>query len=144
MTSASYQIISPARDVTLLDQLVTNSPLTVDGSIVRGFHLREGNFFFHGGYTSTAAFENLIFPTQKEGVAGIGYRFAAGSHAFVMPNVYYFSGSRSSENYLGAGGVASGSTTTSGERTSSYWRRLASAAAWQRRRGFIPTRRTIR
>jgi hypothetical protein len=107
VTSASYQIISPARDVTVLDQLVVNSPLTVDGSIVRGFHLREGNFLFHGGYTSTAAFENLIFPTQKEGVVGIGYRFAAGSHAFVMPNFYYFSGSRSSENYLAAGGVAS-------------------------------------
>ena len=105
-SSVFYRISTSGRDVTLLDQLMTNSPLTVDGSIVRGFHLREGNFFFHAGYTSTTTFENLILPAEKEGVVGVGYRFAAGSHAFLTPNFYFFSGSRGSENHLAAGTVA--------------------------------------
>ncbi len=54
--SAFYQVSTPARDVTLLDQLVGNSPLTVDRSIVRGFHYRQGTFFFHAGYTSSTTF----------------------------------------------------------------------------------------
>jgi hypothetical protein len=107
LSSVFYEILTPHRDITLLDQMMTNSPLTVDGSIVRGFHLRQGALFFHVGYASLTTFENFILPSQKEGVIGVGYRFSLGSHASLMPNVYFFPGRRASENIGQRGTVAS-------------------------------------
>jgi hypothetical protein len=107
LTSIAYQILTPHRNITLLDQVMTNSPLTVDGSIVRGFHFRQGAFFFHAGYASLTTFENFILPSRKEGVMGAGYRFSLGSHASLMPNFYFFPGRRGSENIGARGTVAS-------------------------------------
>lgn len=107
LSSIFYQIITPRRDLTLLDQFMRNSPLTIDGSIVRGFHLRQGNFLFHAGYASATTFENLILPSRKEAVVGLGYRFSAGDHALVTPNVYFFPGNRASGNPVQRGTVVS-------------------------------------
>jgi hypothetical protein len=107
LSSVFYQILTPQRDIVLFDQFMTNSPLTVDGTIVRGFHFRQGAFLFHAGYASLTTFENFILPTQKEGVIGVGYRFSLGDHASLMPNFYFFPGRRGSENIGPRGTVAS-------------------------------------
>jgi hypothetical protein len=107
LSSVFYQILTPHRDITLLDQFMTNSPLTIDGSIVRGFHFRQGAFLFHVGYASLTTFENFILPSQKEGVIGVGYRFLLGTHGSLMPNLYFFSGRPASENVGQRGSVAS-------------------------------------
>jgi hypothetical protein len=107
LNSVFYQIQTAHRDITVLDQLMTNSPLTVDGSIVRGFHFRQGGLLFHAGYASVTTFENFILPSQKEGVIGVGYRFLLGDHASLTPNLYFFPGRRSSENVGQRGSVAS-------------------------------------
>jgi hypothetical protein len=75
LSSASYEIVTPRRDITLLDRYVDESQLTISGSIVRGFHMRQDNWFVHAGYTSVATFEGLFLPTQPEFVAGGGYRY---------------------------------------------------------------------
>jgi len=105
--SIFYRIVNPRRDVTFFDQLTINSPLTVYESIVRGFHLRQGNFLFHAGYTSISTFENLILPPQKEGVVGVGYRFAASAHASLIPNLYLFPGNHALGNSAQSGTVVS-------------------------------------
>ncbi len=74
LSSATYQIVTPRRDITLFDQYVNESQLTINGSIVRGFHMLQDNWFVHAGYTSVATFEGLFLPTQPELVAGGGYR----------------------------------------------------------------------
>jgi hypothetical protein len=107
LSSVFYQILTSHRDITLLDQFTTNSPLTVDGSIVRGFHFRQGAFLFHVGYASLTTFENFILPSLKEGVIGMGYRFSLGNHASLTPNFYFFPGRRASENIGQRGTVAS-------------------------------------
>jgi hypothetical protein len=107
LSSVFYQILTPRRDVVLLDQFMTNSPLTVDGTIVRGFHFRQGAFLFHVGYASLTTFENFILPSLKEGVIGVGYRFSIGDHASLMPNFYFFPGRRASENIGQRGTVTS-------------------------------------
>jgi hypothetical protein len=107
LSSVFYQTLTFRRDITLLDQFMNNSPLTVDGSVVRGFHLRQGNFLFHAGYTSATTFENLILPSQKEGIVGMGYRFSAGEHASVTPNVYFLAGNPALGNSVQRGTVAS-------------------------------------
>jgi Carboxypeptidase regulatory-like domain len=107
VSSIFYRIVTPQRDVTFFDQLMINSPLTVYESIVRGFHLRQGNLLFHAGYTSIATFENFILPPQKEGVVGVGYRFAASTHASLIPNFYLFPGNHALGNSAQSGTVVS-------------------------------------
>jgi hypothetical protein len=107
LSSVFYQMLTPRRDVVLLDQFMTNSPLTVDGTIVRGLHFRLGAFFFHAGYASLTTFENFILPSRKEGVIGMGYRFSLGDHASLMPNFYFFPGRQPSENIGQRGTVTS-------------------------------------
>ena len=46
LSSAFYQVLTPDRDIVLLDQLMNNSPLTVDGSVVRGFSFSPGRVYF--------------------------------------------------------------------------------------------------
>lgn len=89
---ASYTVRTPAREITLLDRVVTNSPLTVSRSTVRGLHLREGPWQVHAGYSFFATFENLLLPTNKETVAGVGYRHRLTPRSSLTPNLYYFRG----------------------------------------------------
>jgi hypothetical protein len=107
LTSIYYQMLTPRRDITLLDEQMSNSPLTVDGSIVRGIHFRQGGFLFDAGYASLTTFDNFILPSLKEGVIGVGYRFLLGDHASLTPNFYFFPGRPASENIGRRGTVAS-------------------------------------
>lgn len=90
LSSASYQIVTPRRDITLFDQYVDESPLTVNGSIIRGFHMREGNWFVHAGYTSVATFQGLFLPTQPELVIGGGYRYPLTANSSITASFYDF------------------------------------------------------
>lgn len=88
LSSASYEIVTPRRDITLFDQYVDESPLTLNGSMVRGFHMREGNWFVHAGYTSVATFQGLFLPTQPELVAGGGYRYPLTGNSSITASFY--------------------------------------------------------
>lgn len=90
LSSASYQIVTPRRDITLFDQYVDESPLTINGSIVRGFHMREANWFVHAGYTSVATFQGLFLPTQPELVIGGGYRHPLTDNFSITASFYDF------------------------------------------------------
>jgi len=87
---ASFTARTPHREITLLDRVITNSPLTVSRSNVRGLHLREGPWQLHAGYNFFGNFEHLLLPTNKESVAGIGYRYRLNPRSSLTPNVYYF------------------------------------------------------
>jgi hypothetical protein len=54
---ASFTVRTPDREITLLDRVITNSPLTVSRSNVRGLHLREGPWRLHAGYSHFGSFE---------------------------------------------------------------------------------------
>ena len=89
LSSASYQIVTPRRDITLFDQYVDESPLTLNGSIVRGFHMQQDNWFVHAGYTTVATFHGLFLPTQPELVAGGGYRHPLTANSSVTASFYH-------------------------------------------------------
>ena len=89
---ASFTIRTPHRELTLLDRVIANSPLTIARSNVRGLHLREGPWQVHAGYSFFSTFEHLLLPTAREGVAGVGYRQRLGRRSSLTPNLYYFSG----------------------------------------------------
>ena len=88
LSSATYQIVTPRRDITLFDQYVDESQLTINGSIVRGFHILQDNWFVHAGYTSVATFEGLFLPTQPELVAGGGYRQPLSKNSSITGSFY--------------------------------------------------------
>lgn len=87
---ASFTVRTPNREMTLMDRVVNNSPLTISRSNVRGVHWREGPWQVHAGYSFFGNFEHLLLPTNKESVAGVGYRYQLTSRSSLTPNLYYF------------------------------------------------------
>jgi hypothetical protein len=89
LSSASYQIVSPRRNITLLDQYVDESPLTLNGEIVRGFHMQQDNWFVHTGYTTVALFQGLFLPTQPEFVTGGGFHHPLTENSSLTATYYH-------------------------------------------------------
>lgn len=90
--SLSYEIQTQRRDITILDQYMQTSPLTVYGSQVRGIHYQDDKWLFHFGYTSQTAFQNLFLPSEREMVVGAGRKFIVGEHSTLTSAVFYFPG----------------------------------------------------
>jgi hypothetical protein len=88
VSSATYEIATADRDITLLDKYVDESQLTLNGSIVRGLHVADVNWFGHVGYTSVATFDGLFLPIQPEFVAGGGYRYPLTEDSSITGSVY--------------------------------------------------------
>ena len=89
LSSASYQIVTPRRDITLLDKYVDESQLTINGSIIRGFHMQQDNWFVHAGYTTVAAFQGLFLPIQPELVIGGGYIYPLTENSSLTASFYH-------------------------------------------------------
>jgi hypothetical protein len=103
----AYEIKHPNYDLTFVDQAVINSPFTLDGYLVRGFHMREGPWQFHGGFTSVATFQGLFLTTDREYVAGISRLFRLNSDNSLQGNVYYFRNPESQQLVSSQGAVGS-------------------------------------
>jgi hypothetical protein len=86
----SFDIRSPGRRLTLFDQAMKESPLTVYNGSVRGFHMEEHGFFVHVGYTSPSMFNDVFLPTLREGVFGGGYRYSLDSQSSLTFSLYRF------------------------------------------------------
>jgi hypothetical protein len=89
---ATFTLRSPRREITLFDRVITNSPLTVSHSNVRGIFLREGGWQLNAGYSFFSTFEHLLLPTDKEAVAGLAYRHRLTPSSTLTPNLFYFDG----------------------------------------------------
>jgi hypothetical protein len=103
----SYEISKPKRDLTFLDQQVVNSPFTLDNYIVRGFHLTDGPWQFHGGFTSIATFQGLFLATDREYVAGLSRTFVLDRNTSVETNLYYFRNPASAQQVSSNGPMGS-------------------------------------
>jgi len=103
----AYEIGRPNTDITFLDKDVVNSPLTLDNYLVRGFHLRQGAWEFHGGFTSVATFQNLFLATDREYTAGISRLFRIDDANSLEANAYYFQNPVSQRLIATNGAVAS-------------------------------------
>jgi hypothetical protein len=88
LSAATYEIHTPNRDITFLDKYLDESQLTINGSIIRGFHMEEGNWFVHAGYTSVASFEGLFLPLQPELIVGGGYRYSLTDNSSITASFY--------------------------------------------------------
>lgn len=104
---ASYEISRPRYDLTFIDQQVNSAPLTIDGYLVRGLHVREGPWQFHGGFTSVAIFQGLFLSTDPEYVAGLSRTFSLHDYGSLEGGYYYFQNPRSQLGIANNGGVGS-------------------------------------
>ncbi|MBZ5493712.1 MAG: carboxypeptidase regulatory-like domain-containing protein [Acidobacteriia bacterium] len=103
----AYQISRPDRDITFIDKNVLNSPLTLDGFLVRGFHMRQGPWEFHGGFTSIATFQGLFLSTDREYTAGVTRVFHIDDVNSLEANAYYFQNPESQRDFASNGAVGS-------------------------------------
>ncbi|HLK07869.1 MAG TPA: pilus assembly protein N-terminal domain-containing protein, partial [Candidatus Angelobacter sp.] len=103
----AYQISRPDRDITFIDKNVLNSPLTLDGFLVRGFHMRQGPWEFHGGFTSIATFQGLFLATDREYTAGVTRVFKIDDVNSLEANAYYFQNPDSQRTFASNGAVGS-------------------------------------
>jgi hypothetical protein len=103
----AYQISRPDTDITFVDKNVLNSPLTLDGFLVRGFHMRQGPWEFHGGFTSIATFQGLFLATDREYTAGVSRLFRLNDGNSLEANAYYFQNPDSQRTFASNGGVGS-------------------------------------
>ena len=87
--SAYYRIATRDTDLTLLDQTVNESPLTLQNVVVRGVHIRDGDWRFHAGYTTSADFADVFIPTEKEFAAGVSHTTALESFLSITPGIYF-------------------------------------------------------
>lgn len=88
--NVSYSYSSPTRQLVVLDDLVRNSPLTVNDTLIRGFHYQQGGWTFHGGVTSQTSFREFLLSAGTEAVGGISRAFKLTKHTELIPNFYYF------------------------------------------------------
>jgi Carboxypeptidase regulatory-like domain len=103
----AYQISRPDTDITFVDKNVGNSPLTVDGFLVRGMHVRQGPWEFHGGFTSIATFQGLFLATDREYAAGVSRLFRLDEANSLQANAYYFQNPDSQQLISSNGAVGS-------------------------------------
>ncbi|MGH9308044.1 MAG: carboxypeptidase regulatory-like domain-containing protein [Vicinamibacterales bacterium] len=89
---ATFTLRSPNREITLLDRVISNSPLTISRSNVRGLYLREGPWQVNAGYSFFSTFEHLLLPIDKQAVAGVAYRHHLSPRTSLTPNLFYFDG----------------------------------------------------
>jgi hypothetical protein len=86
---ASLSFGTLRRGLILGDEMVTRSPLTLDGTLLRGVHLRAGGLEVHTGFASALIYGSLFVPAQRETAAGASYGF--GTESFrVSPSLYVF------------------------------------------------------
>lgn len=75
----------------LLDSRVEHTPLTLDGTVLRGAHVLAGPLELHAGYTSPLWYRGFLLPGKRESAAGASYRFALSEEQTLAPVAYGFS-----------------------------------------------------
>jgi cell division septation protein DedD len=89
IASIFYRDTTPSRQLTLLDEMVDLSRMTISNTQVRGVHLKEGPLELHAGYASSTMFDDLFLPAARRWVGGGGYGIDLGSTR-LTPSVYGF------------------------------------------------------
>jgi hypothetical protein len=100
LPSVSFEQSTSGHDLVLGDRAVDLSPLTLEGTSLRGIHYRGRALEIHAGYTSSLLLGNLFLPAASETAVGASYRLARGRSLFT-PNVYYYGSDSRSGGTLG-------------------------------------------
>jgi hypothetical protein len=75
--------------LTLVDQAVDSSTISVSSTLVRGAHFSVGGLSVHAGYTSVAGFQSLFLPARKQLIAGATYAHHLGPDSQIGVTGYF-------------------------------------------------------
>lgn len=75
--------------LTLVDENVDSSPISINSTIVRGVHFSAGDLTVHAGYTSVAGFQSLFLPTRKQLISGATFAHHISADSQVGATGYY-------------------------------------------------------
>jgi hypothetical protein len=89
LPALSLEWRSKRDELVLFDKYIEHSPLTLDGTTVRGVHVRTSGVELHAGVTSPFLYQNVFLSTQREAVMGISAEMRAGRSSFV-PSLYAY------------------------------------------------------
>jgi hypothetical protein len=87
--SIYYRTTSGHRELTLLDDIIDLSPLTIRSTQVRGVHLIDGPLELHAGYAASTMYEDLFLPADRRWIASAGYGIDRGRFRWI-PSAYVF------------------------------------------------------
>lgn len=99
----ALSVESSASLLMLGDERAVVSPLTLDGSSLRGVHWTSERLQVHAGWASATLYKDFLLPAERESAAGVSYALRRGESR-LMPSVYVFAGG--SPYGGGAGGLA--------------------------------------
>jgi hypothetical protein len=88
LPSASIEHQTADRTITLLDQYVDASPLTLDGAVIRGAHLSSRTLEIHAGVASAQPWDDALVPEQGDRAASVAMRVDRGAVTFT-PSVVW-------------------------------------------------------
>jgi hypothetical protein len=89
IASIYYRRITPRYELTLLDELVDVSRITLSNVQLRGLHLKKGALEVHAGYASPTMYDDLFLPVDRRWAAGAGYSIDVRSTR-LTPSLYGF------------------------------------------------------
>lgn len=89
VASIFYRHATPGHRLTLLDEIVDVSRMTVSNTQLRGLHLQQGRLELHGGYASSTMYDGFFLPTDRRWVGGAGYGLDFRSTHWT-PSIYGF------------------------------------------------------
>ena len=87
----SLAIGRPHHRFTALDKYIEDTPLTLDGTTLRGAHYDSETLRLHAGFTSALLIDNVFISSQRETALGGAYRLSLGNFG-IIPSFYYFVG----------------------------------------------------
>ncbi|HEY6250375.1 MAG TPA: carboxypeptidase regulatory-like domain-containing protein [Candidatus Angelobacter sp.] len=75
--------------LTLLDDNVDSSAISVNSTLLRGIHFNAGGLTIHAGYTSVAGFQSLFLPAHKQLISGATFAHAVSPDSQVGVTGYF-------------------------------------------------------
>jgi hypothetical protein len=75
--------------LTLLDETVESSPISVSATQLRGMHFTAGGLALHVGYVSVAGFQSLFLPASKQLISGATFTHNLGSDLQIGVTGYF-------------------------------------------------------
>jgi hypothetical protein len=75
--------------LTLLDQYVDSSPISVRSTLLRGTHFTAGGLAVHAGFTSVAGFQSLLLPVNEQLIFGATFTHALGHDSQIGVTGYH-------------------------------------------------------
>jgi hypothetical protein len=91
--------------LTLVDENVDSSPISVNSTMLRGIHFSTGGLSLHAGYTSVAGFQSLFLPAHKQLISGGTFVHPLSADSQVGASGYYIQRSPSALDPQSAQGV---------------------------------------